>query len=336
MAFLSPFCPGATPRLSRVHSLRTTARRRSVPLVMVASAPRALVALTREPPKNEPLDALLTARSIPTVHLPCVARLDGPDLPALPAALASPPGGCPWAWVVVTSPEAASIVVDAYVAAGRPSPPPRLAAVGDATGRVLAAAGLPVAFVPSVATGAVLVAELPPPPPAARPGVPDAAAAAAVLYPASMRAGPGVADGLAARGYAVTRLDAYTTAPAVWGADEAAAATRVGVVSFASPSAVKAWVSNGGGGVVGAGGGGAGDGGAAAATVIAACIGETSAKAARAAGFGRVMAAAEPGLAAWADVVEAAVGVLRGEAAVAPGGGGGTEREGHGGEGWAG
>eukprot|EP00170_Pyropia_yezoensis_P005901 contig_24026_g5919 len=218
---------------------------------MVVPSPRALVALTREPPKNEPLDALLTARSIPTVHLPCVARLDGPDLPALPAALASPPQ--PWAWVVVTSPEAASIVVEAYAAAGRPSPPPRLAAVGDATSRVLTAAGLPVSFVPSVATGAVLVAELPSPPPPALCDTP-AAAAASVLYPASMRAGSGVADGLTARGYAVTRLDAYTTAPAVWGPDAMAAAAQVGVVSFASPSAVKAWVSNGGGG--GGGGGG--------------------------------------------------------------------------------
>lgn len=223
---------------------------------MVVPSPRALVALTREPPKNEPLDALLTARSIPTVHLPCVARLDGPDLPALPAALASPPQ--PWAWVVVTSPEAASIVVEAYAAAGRPSPPPRLAAVGDATSRVLTAAGLPVSFVPSVATGAVLVAELPSPPPPALCDTP-AAAAASVLYPASMRAGSGVADGLTARGYAV----------------------------------------------------------------IAACIGETSAKAARAAGFGRVMAAAEPGLDAWADVVEEAVDVVREEVAAARGGRGG-------------
>ncbi|GAB0490047.1 hypothetical protein MMPV_001277 [Pyropia vietnamensis] len=276
---------------------------------MVETSPRALVALTREPPKNEPLDALLTARSIPTVHLPCVARLDGPDLPDLPTALTSPPQGESWAWVVVTSPEAASIVVDAYVAAGRPSPPPRLAVVGDATGQVLAAAGLPVSFVPSVATGAVLVAELPPPPPPSVPGTP-ASPAAAVLYPASMRAGSGVADGLAARGYAVIRLNTYTTAPAVWGPEQVAAAAQVGVVSFASPSAVKAWGERRGGGPVNG-------------TVIAACIGETSAAAARAAGFSRVMAAAKPGLHAWADVVEEAVGIMRGETVAAPGRGGG-------------
>lgn len=314
MAFLAPFCPRPAARLSRVRSMRVSARPRTFLLDMVVPSPRALVALTREPPKNEPLDALLTARSIPTVHLPCVARLDGPDLPALPAALASPPQ--PWAWVVVTSPEAASIVVEAYAAAGRPSPPPRLAAVGDATSRVLTAAGLPVSFVPSVATGAVLVAELPSPPPPALCDTP-AAAAASVLYPASMRAGSGVADGLTARGYAVTRLDAYTTAPAVWGPDAMAAAAQVGVVSFASPSAVKAWVSNGGGGV------GGGEGMPADVAVIAACIGETSAKAARAAGFGRVMAAAEPGLDAWADVVEEAVDVVREEVAAARGGRGG-------------
>ena len=112
-----------------------------------------------------------------------------------------------------------------------------------------------------------------------------------MLYPASALAADTVADGLAARGFDVTRLDAYTTVAAAWppgAADDAAARARV--VAFASPSAVRVWAER-----VGTG-------------PAAACIGETSAAACREAGWAseRVFWPDKPGMDGWLAAVESA------------------------------
>jgi uroporphyrinogen-III synthase len=129
----------------------------------------------------------------------------------------------------------------------------------------------------------------------------DAAAAAArgaVLYPASSKARAELAEGLAARGgvFELTRLDTYDTVPASsLPPDAAAAAAAASVVTFASPSAVKAWCA-----LLPP---------AAARAPAVACIGETSATACSAAGLERIHFPDAPGVDGW---VEAVADALRG------------------------
>ena len=249
-----------------------------------SAEPAEVVALTREHGKNDELRALLEARlSLRTLELPCIAHESAADTARLPDVLRA--GGADWDWVLCTSPEAAAVLVGAWEAAARPAL--ALAAVGKATCAALRRAGLDVAFTPSKATGKTLAAELPLAPPGAA-GASAAAAAPRVLYPASARAADTVANGLTARGFEVTRLDAYTTVPATWPAGADADAARARVVTFASPSAVQVWAER-----VGTGS-------------AAACIGETSAAACREAGWAseRVFWPEKPGMDGWLVAVE--------------------------------
>ena len=123
-----------------------------------------------------------------------------------------------------------------------------------------------------------------------------AAAGGAVLYPASAKARAELADGLEARrcGFMLTRLDTYNTVPAAElpaGASERAAAA--GVVTFASPSAVKAWCA-----LLRPD---------AARSAAVACIGETSATAAAAAGLRRIHFPDAPGVDGWVTAVQDAL-----------------------------
>ena len=210
-----------------------------------SSAP--LVVLTREAGKNGTLASALAAKGYATLEMPLVRSGPAEDTAALPGALAA---GGPWAWVVVTSPEAAAVLLAAWRSADRP--PVRIAAVGAGTARILDEAddddAPSVAFTPSLANAVTLAAELPAVPPGGdgRPG--DAPGApAAVLYPASARAGTDLQAGLAARGcFTVTRLNTYDTLavpPGELAPASLAAARGAAVVALASPSAVKAWVA---------------------------------------------------------------------------------------------
>lgn len=69
--------------------------------------------LTREAGKNEPLRRRLEALGVECLEMPLVAHGGGADRAALPAALLRR-----WAWVVLTSPEAAATFLEAR-------PPPR-------------------------------------------------------------------------------------------------------------------------------------------------------------------------------------------------------------------
>ncbi|MQM00459.1 hypothetical protein Taro_033198 [Colocasia esculenta] len=103
-----------------------------------------------------------------------------------------------------------------------------------------------------------------------------------VLYPASVKAGHEIEEGLSVRGFVVTRLNTYNTVPV----DEVdpmvlRQAVSAPVVAVASPSAVRAWVN-----------------------LIAkgewnnsvACIGETTALAAKQLGLKNVYYPSNPGL----------------------------------------
>lgn len=164
----------------------------------------------------------------------------------------------------------------------------RLAVVGAGTGDVVRAAGLEPAFTATTATGKVMGGELP-----KIPGGTNV-----VLYPASAKAGTDLQNGLSEAGFDVRRLHTYDTR-AVSGVAEAdlAAARGADVVTFGSPSAVKAWV-----GLVGL---------EAAKGVPAACIGETSARACRAAGLERVYHPEAPGIEGWAQAVADALADTR-------------------------
>jgi len=187
------------------------------------------VFLTREVGKNGKLETLLVARGVPCVELPCIAFEKLPGADELPALLAG--GGL--RWVVVTSPEAASVLAEAWAAAGKPEV--RVASVGAATAKALGSFGITSAFMPSKATGKVLAAELPR----------EGGELASVLYPCSALAADTVAESLAARGFAVRRLETYTTVAATWAPEQEAMARAAEVVSFGSPSAAVSWPTSG-------------------------------------------------------------------------------------------
>ena len=140
-------------------------------------------------------------------------------------------------WIVFASRHAVAAVTERLNAAPTGV---RIAAVGQATAQVLRQRGWPVDLLPSEANAAGLVAAF------AAGGTGDSAHScqgARILYPASSRALPTIAAGLAQLGAEVVQVEAYRTEPAAsldvedcrsWIAREA-----VGAVTFASPSAVE-------------------------------------------------------------------------------------------------
>ena len=240
------------------------------------------------------------------LKIPCIRHQDGPDLPLLPTALEDRD----LAYVVITSPEAAKVFISGWKGAGQPAVP--VACVGKATSETLEKSGIEPVFTPSKATGETLAAELP---------FPDEYAGVEprprVLYPASARAQMTLESGLVARGFHVQRLNTYDTVPAEWDASAEAAAMAASVVAFGSPSAVKTWAVRAGvaretiferkeaaggprEGITRAG-------------ALAACIGETSARACREAGWAEsaIFYPEKPGMEGWARAILDAVAVAK-------------------------
>ncbi len=174
---------------------------------------------------------LIAARGARCVEMPLVQAVPGEDAATLPDVLKRER----WDWVCVTSPEAAKVFLEAYAKAGRPSGT-RVAVVGAGTGRVLAKAepttfAMDKQFTPSKATAATMAAELP------------CDQGSLILYPASKKAATTLQDGLEARGATVVRLNAYSTERVErLRPEDIDAAVRADVVTFGSPSAVRAWV----------------------------------------------------------------------------------------------
>lgn len=228
--------------------------------------------LTRAEGKNGKLRHALEQRSVACVELPLVAHVrTHAHASELPRALLWAEGEFR---VLVTSPEAASSLSEAWSLAHEP-PVRALAAVGHGTfenvnDRLLHSASS--VFVPSVANAITLAAELEPSPPRA-------------LLPTSARAGTELEDALTHRGFSVWRVDAYTTQAATDAdAELVRQAQKCDVVTLASPSAIDAWRN-----VVGT------------LPTCAACIGSTTADAARSEGIERVYAPDSPGIEGWAE-----------------------------------
>lgn len=223
-------------------------------------------------------------------------------------------------------------------------PPVSVACVGKATGDALRKGGVTPVFTPSKATAETLAAEIPfLGGSAGQVGAANGAADAKstwksrsnseseaelgadskagsevkvnpaprrVLYPASAKAQKTLESGLAARGFEVRRLNTYDTVPAEWDMAAEGAAAGASVAAFGSPSAVKTWAARlgvaGGDSVTAAGDegghrGGRAEGGGA----LAACIGETSARACREAGWpeSTIFYPEKPGMEGWAKAV---------------------------------
>ncbi len=163
------------------------------------------VVLTRSAADNAPLAEALRARGVAVRELPCSA------VRILPHAV--PPG--PWDAVVFSSRQA----VRAWS-----GPFPRVAAVGPATARALAAAGHPPELVADPPRGDVLArllaAELPP--------------GARILWPCASETAGTLGPPLEAAGFQLTRVEVYRNeAPAL----PALAPFRAAAVFCAAPSA---------------------------------------------------------------------------------------------------
>ncbi|CAH1422124.1 unnamed protein product [Lactuca virosa] len=238
------------------------------------------VVVTRERGKNDKLIAALAKHGINSLELPLIQHTQLPDLEKLVSLLSA----TSFDWIIITSPEAALVFLQAWKAAGTPNV--KVAAVGTGTATIFHEATpsskqfIEVAFTPSKATGKVLASELPK----------QGNERCSVLYPASAKAGHDIEEGLSKRGFHITRLNTYTTEP-VQHVDQTILqqALSASVVAVASPSAVGAWVDllpepqTWEGSV--------------------ACIGETTASAARKLGLTNVYHPSTPGLHGWVETI---------------------------------
>ncbi|XP_022852627.1 uroporphyrinogen-III synthase, chloroplastic-like [Olea europaea var. sylvestris] len=227
------------------------------------------------------MSSLIQAKhGIDCLELPLIQHKQLPDYDRLPSVLSD----TAFDWIVITSPEAGLVFLDAWKAAG--SPKVKVGVVGAGTASVFTEVlrsskqYLDVAFAPSKATGKVLASELPK----------LENRRCSVLYPASSKASGEIEEGLVKRGFDVTRLNTYTTSP-VDLVDQGVLerALSAPVVSVASPSAIRAWVS-----------------------LIpksqkwsnsVACIGETTALAAKNLGLQNVYFPTNPGLEGWVNSI---------------------------------
>ncbi|XAR61853.1 Uroporphyrinogen-III synthase [Bertholletia excelsa] len=219
------------------------------------------------------MEIMQAKHGIHCLELPLIEHRHLPDMERLSSVLT----GNAFDWIVVTSPEAGLVFLEAWKAAGTPKV--KVAVVGVGTASVFEQIPesikhlLCLAFTPSKATGRILASELPK----------HGNEKCSVLYPASAKASNEIEEGLFNRGFEVTRLNTYTTVP-VHHVDQLVLnqALSAPVVAVASPSAVRAWIniiseSEGWGHSV-------------------ACIGETTASAAKRLGLRNVYYPTNPGV----------------------------------------
>ncbi len=210
------------------------------------------IVLTREAQQNRPWAERLREAGHDVVELPLLRYR------SLVAPGAVHARG--YDWILFTSPHAAT----AFCALGVDIGKARLACLGAGTARALAAAGHPAVLDLGTRDGAEFAAAF----------VAGVAPPARLLLPGSARRLPEPRATLEAAGFGVTELALYET-EAVPPADlPAVPPAPAGIVFFASPSAVRAFV------------------GAWAARPDCVAIGETTAQAAREAGFATTVAAA--------------------------------------------
>ena len=238
---------------------------------------------------------------IRTVEIPCIEHGPGAEVEKLAKHLQE--SYEKYLYILITSPESAHVFVREWKAIGSPLPIAPLAVVGASTAVALRNEGLDPAFVPTKSNGVTLASELP----IDGKNIPSSSTDLEVLYPASEKASNDIAKELAKRNVKVVRVNTYTTRPASWSDTMTQAAiSDVHVAAFGSPSAVKAWKANLSQnthekdinedtkeesirGVK---------------TILAACIGETTARACREEGVGKmVFCGGKPGMDGWLKAV---------------------------------
>lgn len=238
---LSSPLSSAFPRCSTLRVLSTLRTKLSVASLSVnASSPPPPppqhsipeVVVTRERGKNGKLVDALAVHGVSCLELPLIQHEQGPDFGRLSSILSE----TKFDWIIITSPEAGAVFLDAWRAAGNPHV--KIGVVGSGTGSIFedvnqSSPVIDVAFAPSKATGKVLASELP------RCGDENCT----VLYPASVKASNEVEEGLLSRGFHVTRLNTYTTVP-VHHVDQEIlkVALAAPVIAVASPSAIRSWM----------------------------------------------------------------------------------------------
>ena len=265
---------------------RDLAARLAARIVALRERPRALIA--RPAGQADLLATALEAIGVDAVHVPAieiVPVVDG-DLDAAVAGAGLDD------WFVVTSANAARASVAAFGRAGVRADLALWAAVGPATAAILAEAGVPVSFVPTVATGDALARELP------------VLAGERVILPRADIAAPALVTMLARRGAEVAEVVAYRTL-------EAPEASRPLLAAALDAGPVDVLVLTSGSTARGlAALAGPGDGSLARLLgTPAVAMGEPTAKVARAIGFERVLVAPSPGVASLAGFVAASLGV---------------------------
>ena len=228
------------------------------------------VVVTRARTQAAELVAVLVDAGAEVIELPVIAIDDPPDGGLALRTEAARAAG--YDWVVFTSSNAVDRFLS-HLRDGRDLGGARLAVVGGATARALAAHRLVADLVPEEETGDGLVAAMPDArSPASHPG--------RVLFPRAVHARDVVASGLRRKGWEVTEVDAYRTVPAQGiGDQELDDASHADVITFSSPSTVTCYAELAGHRRV---------------PSVVACIGPVTAEAARRAGFGVDVVAVEP------------------------------------------
>jgi uroporphyrinogen III methyltransferase/synthase len=244
------------------------------------------VVVTRAESQSATLGAALSDAGASVRDLPLIAIAAPPDGGAALRAAADRLRAGAYDWVVCTSANAVDRLVDC-LRDGRDLGRTRIAAVGPATSAALARRFLVADLVPGRSTAEGLVEAMPTPGPSA--GTEDGRGAEAtggtpggtlggtpgsgrVLYPRAVGARPVLAAGLRAKGWAVDDVDAYQTASLAATTiltEEVLEEISTGVVTFTSPSTVRAFVDLVGGRT----------------PAVVACIGPITAEAARHAGW---------------------------------------------------
>ncbi len=180
------------------------------------------VAVTRATEQAGTLAELLRAQGATVLELPLITTTDPADGGAALAAEVA--RRSTFDWLIVTSPNGARRVRSLL---GPPRPDdPAFAVIGTATERAL---GRPVELRPARQVAEGLLAEFP-------------AGAGRVLLAQGDRARPALAEGLTALGWNVVRVVAYRTIGLQPSDDQRAALRAADALTFASGSAVRAYV----------------------------------------------------------------------------------------------
>ena len=184
------------------------------------------IVVTRASEQSGDLVAALRQTGATVFEMPLIAITEPADGGALRDATLKKIAS--YDWLVVTSPNGARRVAPFLANC---SPTPQVAVIGEATQQALgvSASLVPSKSLPATPTGEGLVDEFP-------------VGTGAVLVVQGENADPSVCEGIAAKGWRTTRVNAYRTVAVVPSAAECNQALAADAVVFASGSSVRSWV----------------------------------------------------------------------------------------------